>query len=647
VIADGRSAVVGLLARCPNLRILTTSRVVLDVRGEGVRQLGPLPIEEAVTLFADRGLDAVHGFTVGHDNTGAIRSICEQVDRLPLGIELAAARLRAFTPTQLDAQLALRLSTTAGIGEGREPRHRTLPATVAWSYDLLFSPERALLRRLSVFRGSFALDAVEAVTIDDEMSPAEVGDALARLVDKSLVVAEHGDREPRFRLLRTVADFAAAALDPGETEALGRRHAEWIAQLAAEASPALRGPDQARWAARLHDEVPNIDAALAHARAGGDVATGVRTCVDLAWFALTTTALPTALDDVLALLAADAALPNALEARARAWVAVLGAGRPVAAVMGASAIDLARSLGDGHVLAEALIVTAMPLSRHVTTAGVAIASAQEGRALAGKTNDAWLVAAADAVEGGARGLTAEGLADAVARLERAGDGYSALGDRRSAEINAWYLSRALEDGGDLERAEAVLLPFVHGDGVPESAGAILATTQLSWLAQRHGDTAGAARHAGRLSGVAALQQRRLFWGTAQFAIGHAALVAGTLDASRAALTAALDMHLQIGMDGFVILEHALLGHVDALDGRDDESDAHHTESLRRAHAHALPLPLVLALELAAQSALVRRRAHDAGAWQARAAQLRGAHGLVATPHEQARGERALRAATAG
>ena len=155
---------------------------------------------------ARRGLDASDGFAIDVGNHDAVRSICERVDRLPLGIELAAARLRAFTPAQLDARLADRLGGIGGSSPTRAARHQTMPATVAWSYDLLFEDERSLLRALSVFRGSFALDAVAPVAGGDAI---EVEDTLARLVDKSLVVAE-GGAPARYRLLRTVADFAAS-----------------------------------------------------------------------------------------------------------------------------------------------------------------------------------------------------------------------------------------------------------------------------------------------------------------------------------------------------------------------------------------------------------------------------------------------------
>ena len=146
---------------------------------------------------------------------------------MPLGIELAAARLRAFTPAQLEARLAHSLGGIAATSRSRAARHRTMAATVAWSYQLLFDDERTLLRRLSVFRGTFALDAVEAVASDDDLPTVDVADTLARLVDKSLVVNEGGGGEARYRLLRTIGDFAAwprpSTWAPAPTCGLGMR----------------------------------------------------------------------------------------------------------------------------------------------------------------------------------------------------------------------------------------------------------------------------------------------------------------------------------------------------------------------------------------------------------------------------------------
>ena len=504
---------------------------------------------------------------------------------------------------------------------------------MGWSYGLLFDPEQSLLRALSVFRGTFALDAVEAVATNNELTAGEVADTLARLVDKSLVVAERGDREPRYRLLRTVGDFAAAAADDhDETAGLRRRHAVWVAQLAARSRDGFHGSQQAQWAARLRDDVANIDAALSFARGGGDVDLGLRTCADLAWFALTTTSLPSTLDHMLTLLQLDD-LGTGTRARALAWASVIGAGMASAARMATEAVDLARSLTDDHVLAEALVVTGMPLSRRVSTADMAIAHAREGRVLAMRTDQDWLVAASYAVEGGARALTPAGLTAAVDLLERAGRIYTDLGDRYSAEINAWYLSQAHEDRGDIQRAQAVLAPYTS-DTV-DSAGTILNVSRLAWLAERTGDTAQSAAHAQRLTATTAVHQRRLFWGAAQFAIGNAALSAGNLSQARSALTAALGMHTDIGFERSIVLELALLGELAQREGHDGGSIELHNEAIRRGRELTLPLPHVIALERAAQSALRREAPTDAISFQTQATSLRATARLAPTGHEQA------------
>ena len=515
----------------------------------------------------------------------------------------------------------------------REPRHRTLPATVGWSYGLLFDPEQSLLRALSVFRGTFALDAVEAVATNNELTAGEVADTLARLVDKSLVVAERGDREPRYRLLRTVGDFAAAAADDhDETAGLRRRHAVWVAQLAARSRDGFHGSQQAQWAARLRDDVANIDAALSFARGGGDVDLGLRTCADLAWFALTTTSLPSTLDHMLTLLQLDD-LGTGTRARALAWASVIGAGMASAARMATEAVDLARSLTDDHVLAEALVVTGMPLSRRVSTADMAIAHAREGRVLAMRTDQDWLVAASYAVEGGARALTPAGLTAAVDLLERAGRIYTDLGDRYSAEINAWYLSQAHEDRGDIRTGpgRACALHQRHrrfGWHHPERLPSGVARGANRRHRPVRGPRSAAHRHHRRPPTSAVL-------GAAQFAIGNAALSAGNLSQARSALTAALGMHTDIGFERSIVLELALLGELAQREGHDGGSIELHNEAIRRGREPTLPLPHVIALERAAQSALRREAPTDAISFQTQATSLRATARLAPTGHEQA------------
>ncbi|WP_370416624.1 BTAD domain-containing putative transcriptional regulator [Streptomyces fradiae] len=259
-----------LLARCPGVTVLATSREPLGVPGEVLRPLGPLPEETALRLFADRGAAARPGFTVDDDRDAAAE-IVRRLDGLPLAIELAAARLRMLTPRQIADRLDDRFRLLTSGARTVLPRQQTLRAVVDWSWDLLTAPERAVLRRLSVFTGGCDLEAAEAVCAEapkapaggSAATPADVLDLLGSLVDKSLVVATPTDAGMRYRLLETVAEYAAERLDEaGDRGAAERRHLVHYRELARLTDPELRGPGQASALARLEVEHDNVRGAL-------------------------------------------------------------------------------------------------------------------------------------------------------------------------------------------------------------------------------------------------------------------------------------------------------------------------------------------------------------------------------------------------
>src|SRR6185295_605765 len=155
--------------------------------------------------------------------------ICANVDRLPLAIELTAARTRAFSAHQLAELLDHRFGLVSTAATGRPTRQQTMHAAVDWSFDLLFDDERRLLMRLSVFAGGFTLEAASTVCTDETLTADDVEVLLARLIDKSLVSTERGAGAARFRLLRPVADYASARLDDaGETALMRDRHTRWL-----------------------------------------------------------------------------------------------------------------------------------------------------------------------------------------------------------------------------------------------------------------------------------------------------------------------------------------------------------------------------------------------------------------------------------
>ncbi|WP_316743080.1 BTAD domain-containing putative transcriptional regulator [Streptomyces sp. MK7] len=262
-----------LLARCPHLTVLATSREPLGVPGEVLRPVEPLPEPVALRLLADRGAAVRPGFRIDADEetAAACAEICRRLDGLPLAIELAAARLRLLTPRQIAVRLDDRFRLLTSGSRTVLPRQQTLRAVVDWSWDLLDEEERDVLSRLSVFAGGCDLAAAEAVC-----GPAAF-DALGSLVDKSLVVAAPGaDGEMRYRLLETVAEYAAERLaERGGRRQAERAHLTYYRELARTTDPLLRGAEQGTAIARFETEYENLRTALRHAVAERDEQEGL------------------------------------------------------------------------------------------------------------------------------------------------------------------------------------------------------------------------------------------------------------------------------------------------------------------------------------------------------------------------------------
>ncbi|MFJ6523401.1 AfsR/SARP family transcriptional regulator [Streptomyces filamentosus] len=271
-----------LLARCPGVRVLATSREPLGVPGERVRPLGPLPEATALRLLGERGAAARPGFDVAGDPEAA-REIVRRLDGLPLAVELAAARLRVLSPRQIADRLDDRFRLLTSGARTVLPRQQTLRAVVDWSWDLLEEPERAVLRRLAVFTGGCDLEAAEAVCAGPE--DADVLDVLGALVDKSLVVAAPEESGMRFRLLETVAEYAGERLDEaGGRTAAERAHLTYYRELARATDPELRGPGQLAAMARFDAEYGNVRTALSRAVALRDEDEALVLVHSLLWY---------------------------------------------------------------------------------------------------------------------------------------------------------------------------------------------------------------------------------------------------------------------------------------------------------------------------------------------------------------------------
>lgn len=270
-----------LLRTCPELTIVATSREALGIAGETTWLVPTLDLpappragdsvgasdprrSEAVQLFVERAQAAQPAFALSERNAVAVGQVCRRLDGIPLALELAAARVRALSVEQLAQRLDDQLRLLTGGSRAALPRQQTLRAAVDWSYALLPEPERILLRRLAVFAGGWTLPAAEAVCGGAGLEAADVFPLLVDLVDKSLVVAEPEEAEPRYRLLETLRQYGVERLrEADEALAVRTRHLEWFAGLADEMEQGLRGPDQLTWLARLEREHDNVRTALA------------------------------------------------------------------------------------------------------------------------------------------------------------------------------------------------------------------------------------------------------------------------------------------------------------------------------------------------------------------------------------------------
>lgn len=286
-------AVGQLLAACPQLKVLVTSRTVLHLRGEREVILTPLDTpgvdssdsvsvvgqSDAVQLFVARGRQVRPGFALTNTNARDIADLCRRLDGIPLALELAAAQLRILSPSQLLTRLGDRLDRTLDLKAGLSDlpdRQRTLRTTVEWSHSLLGEPERALLARLSVFSQAWTLAAAEEVGA--AASDVDVFEVLSSLVSHSLVRIDESDPEElRFRMLGMVRAFAREQLDErGETEQALDRRTVYLRRFAAEAGAGLESADNRRWAARVDNELEDLLSTMQRAIRCDDAETVIR-----------------------------------------------------------------------------------------------------------------------------------------------------------------------------------------------------------------------------------------------------------------------------------------------------------------------------------------------------------------------------------
>lgn len=448
-VLDAASFAGELLAAGPGVRILATSRVPLRVYGEWVRTLDPLPMEDAVPLFVERARRADHQLRVTEPE---VRRVVDALDRLPLAIELVAARVGELGVAEVLDGLSSRLALASEGPRDRSPRQRTLRGAMAWSVDLLQPSTRSVFARCAAFAGGIDPEAAREVTGGEDP-------ALAALVAASLVSR---DADGRLRMLETVRDYATELLEgSGDAGAARAAHAAYFLDLAERSTDGLRGPGLPAWLARLSAERANLRAAMGHLleHAGEDRPEGsraLRMAASLNLFLYRTTP---AGEDTEWLVRALAAAPDAdLVLRGRAWHGLAicrGEAGRIEEALAASreSVALLRGTGEAQWLARALN-TLGGLTRDACDTATAIAVLRESADLRRRLDDPTVPL----------GITLENLA--LAALD--------AGDLELARTAITECAALAEDEEDEALAQRMLADIALAGGDAAGAAALLA-----------------------------------------------------------------------------------------------------------------------------------------------------------------------------
>ena len=503
LVADAARATNAILRRCPEVRIVATSREGLGVPGEAIFAVPSLAVPaaasrranreslaryDAVRLFAERAAAIQPSFELSAANAEAVVRICRCLDGVPLALELAAARVRALSVEQIATRLDSSFRLLTGGSRVAVSRHQTLQAAMDWSYELLSDEERAVLRRLAVFAGDFELEAAEAVCHGETVAQDEVLDLLVRLVDKSLLVADVGGSEVAYRLLGTIRQYARERLEEaGEAEEAGQRHRDWYLRLVEQAKfEFLQGPESSAWLERLEREHENLRVALefsAQEAGGGDA--GLRLAAGLWRFWEIRGHLEEGRAWLERMLAGTASAPSALRANALTGAGVLASMQgdyPGANAFHEESLALHRQLGNVNSIAYAL--------NNLANVAVQQGDYQRARALYEEGDE--LTRSVGDVRGMCFNMV--NLADVEARL----------GDAAAARRHFDEAVRTFQGHGDLWGMAFALDSFGQ---VERTAGdleeARLLHEQALTISRRLGDERGVARTLGHLGDLAA------------------------------------------------------------------------------------------------------------------------------------------------
>jgi predicted ATPase len=433
-LAGAARVVSRLVARTEHVRLLVTSRTPLRIRAEARYAVEPLPDADAVQLFVERALAADPRF----EADAAVPAICERLDRLPLAIELAAARVVAFSPAELLERLERPLPVLVGAARDLPERQRTHRRAIEWSRELLSAHDADGFERLAVFRGGWTAEAARAIGVDER--------SLAELVESSLVQRI----DERYAMLETIRELAHERFEArGDVERLRRRHARQVHAFAEEARMHARGPDEPTWLARTAAELDNIRAALDWCLVRGDATLGLAIAGALEPFWYRRARYREGLGRLEPLLELDGKTPTGVRARALA-----SAGR------------LASELGDAR-RARRWFDEALPLARKARD----------------RESEAWVLHGLGSVAAleGDRALAKELLEASLARFLELGQ-HAPAGGRLS------YLGELAYADDDLEATRSYYERSVEEyEKAGDEGGALGSTEGLALVAFEQGD----------------------------------------------------------------------------------------------------------------------------------------------------------------
>jgi predicted ATPase/DNA-binding SARP family transcriptional activator len=584
VIDEAAHVVADLLAGCPEMRVLATSREPLNVPGELVWVTPPLGPGDAVELFTERASSADPAYQRDERSERAAAGICTRLDGLPLALELAAARARVFDVEAILERLDDRFRLLTGGTRTALPRHQTLRAVVDWSYDLLFDDERRVFERLSVFAGPCSLPTAQAVCADDDLPADDVGDVLARLVDKSLVIADKDARGTRYRCLQTLAEYGRERLaDSGSADTVRARYVGHYLAVAERGREALRGDGQREWVLGVRADLDNFRTATASALEAGDAQAAQALAGGLGWFAWVEGGVLEGLGRLEAALAVPGPVDAGTRATALARDAFLAwlAGR--ADVYAQRRDDAIAAMDDADALTRAACVMLLAdLADGRGARDEALARYQDVEHWLAGLDEPWAKATRLSATG--QRLRLQGrFTEAKPVLAEAARDLASIGDRMNAAVCHRFLANLAELTGDYDAADAALRAAL---AVPTDLGfdgvATMVSSRLGIVALLRGDYADADA---RLTEAVALCRDRHYPTTLALSLNglsHLRRLQGRLEESTSAATEALELHRSAGVTGGVLRAERNLGFAAEQAGDADQAWRWHREALAEA-----------------------------------------------------------------